>query len=73
MRKQQVFNFHGSYDIKLTKFNPLSSGISLNENSQKKLLMIYDLLGRETIRQNNQIQFYQYDNDTIEKVFIVQP
>jgi hypothetical protein len=69
----QFINFHGSYDIRLTKFNPLSSGISLIENDQKKLLKIYDLLGRETIRKYNQIQFYQYDNDTIEKVFIVQP
>jgi hypothetical protein len=69
----QFSNYHGSYDIKLTKFNPQSSGLSLIENSESQVCKIFDLLGKETIKQVNQIQFYQYENGSVEKVFIVQP
>jgi hypothetical protein len=51
-----------------------SSMVGINENQfiSSKVVKIFDLLGRETTKQDNQIQFYQYENGTTEKVFIVQ-
>lgn len=69
----QFSNYHGSYDIKLTKFNPPSSGMSLIGNSESQVCKIFDLLGKETIKQVNQIQFYQYENGTVERVYIILP
>lgn len=51
-----VLGFHG--------VNSISSN-----NSNRKLLKIVDVLGRETNKQPGQLQLYIYDNGEVEKVF----
>ena len=62
------------------ELNPLPSNcqmtLSINEtellNTNKKLIYIADVLGRETTKQANTLLFYIYDDGTIEKKIIIE-
>ena len=56
------------------QLNGVTSNSSINiseQNPERKLLTIKDMLGRETEVKNNSILFYLYDDGTVEKRIIV--
>ena len=56
------------------QLNGVTSTSSINiseQNPERKLLTIKDMLGRETEVKNNSILFYLYDDGTVEKRIIV--
>ena len=52
--------------------NPLYNNIYEVSQDHKKLFKILDALGREVNHTTNQILFYIYDDDSVEKKFIVE-
>ena len=56
------------------QLNSVTSTSSINiseQNPERKLLTIKDMLGRETEVKNNSILFYLYDDGAVEKRIIV--
>ena len=52
-------------------YSPVSEIANVKPNTNKKLLKVTDLLGRET-KATNQLLFYIYDDGTVEKKIVIE-
>ncbi len=66
----EIWRFFSKYDI--NGLISTTSAITEVENTNKKLLKIVDVLGKETNPQKNRTLFYIYDDGTVEKIISVQ-
>jgi hypothetical protein len=71
-------NWNGSFDSFVTfstncnYTNPCATVSAIEEHAtNKELLKVTDLLGRET-KQTNQLLFYIYDDGTVEKRIVIE-
>ena len=61
----------GAFDMFSITSSPLTS-VENEINTDRKLIKIVDVLGREVIPSENNTLFYIYDNGTVEKIIIIE-
>jgi len=67
------FDFQVPFNTNCNYANPCNSSTSIQEHTtNKELLKVTDLLGRETKGTKNEVLFYIYDDGTVEKRIVIE-
>jgi len=66
------YYFYYDIEVVVPCDNTVSSIDDINQSSSKKLVKIFDVLGRKVFPNSNQFLFYQFTDGTIEKKIVVE-